>query len=47
VPLSDLLREIENGRILDGKTIAATLLYDRLRKQRQRAERAAARAAAS
>jgi ADP-ribose pyrophosphatase len=44
VPLSELLREIEAGRILDGKTIAATLLYDRVRKQRQRAERAAARA---
>jgi ADP-ribose pyrophosphatase len=44
VPLSELLREIEAGRILDAKTIAATLLYDRLRKQRQRAERAAARA---
>jgi ADP-ribose pyrophosphatase len=44
VPLSELLREIEAGRILDAKTIAATLLYDRVRKQRQRAERAAARA---
>jgi ADP-ribose pyrophosphatase len=44
VPLSELLREIEAGRILDGKTIVATLLYDRVRKQRQRAERAAARA---
>ena len=44
VPLSELLREIEAGRILDAKTIAATLLYDRLRKQQQRAERAAARA---
>lgn len=44
VPLSELLREIEAGRILDAKTIASTLLYDRLRKQRQRAERAAARA---
>jgi ADP-ribose pyrophosphatase len=43
VPLSELLREIEGGRILDGKTIAATLLYDRVRKERQRAERAAAR----
>src|SRR5690242_18722864 len=43
VPLSELLREIENGRILDGKTIAAALLYERLLKQRQRAERAAAR----
>jgi ADP-ribose pyrophosphatase len=41
VPLSELLREIEAGRILDGKTIAATLLYDRVRKHRQRAERAA------
>lgn len=44
VPLSELLREIDAGRILDAKTIAATLLYDRVRKQRQRAERAAARA---
>jgi ADP-ribose pyrophosphatase len=44
VPLSELLREIEAGSILDGKTIAAALLYDRVRKQRQRAERAAARA---
>ena len=44
VPLSELLREIEAGRILDGKTIAAALLYDRVRKQRQRAERAAVRA---
>jgi ADP-ribose pyrophosphatase len=43
VPLSELLRQIESGRILDGKTIAATLLYDRLRKERQRAQRAAAR----
>ncbi len=45
VPLSELLREIEAGRILDGKTITATLLYDRLRKERQRSDRAAARAA--
>jgi len=45
VPLSELLREIEAGRMLDGKTITATLLYDRVRKQRQRAERATARAA--
>lgn len=43
VPLSELLREIDAGRILDAKTIAATLLYDRVRKQRQRAERAAVR----
>jgi 8-oxo-dGTP pyrophosphatase MutT (NUDIX family) len=43
VPLSELLREIDAGRIHDGKTIAATLLYERMRKQRQRAERAAAR----
>jgi ADP-ribose pyrophosphatase len=43
VPLSELLREIEAGRILDGKTIAATLLYDRVRKERHRVERAAAR----
>jgi ADP-ribose diphosphatase len=46
VPLSELLRQIEAGRILDGKTIAATLLYDRLHKQRARDERAAIRAAA-
>jgi ADP-ribose pyrophosphatase len=44
VPLSELLREIDAGRILDAKTIAATLLYERVRKERQRAERAAARA---
>jgi ADP-ribose pyrophosphatase len=44
VPLSELLREIEAGRILDGKTIAAALLYERVRKQRQRAKRAAVRA---
>jgi 8-oxo-dGTP pyrophosphatase MutT (NUDIX family) len=44
VPLSELLREIDAGRILDAKTIASTLLYDRVRKQRQRAERAASRA---
>jgi ADP-ribose pyrophosphatase len=44
VPLSELLREIDAGRIHDGKTIAATLLYERMRKERQRAERAAARA---
>ena len=44
VPLSELLREIDAGRIHDGKTIAATLLYERVRKERQRAERAAARA---
>jgi ADP-ribose pyrophosphatase len=44
VPLSELLREIDAGRIHDGKTIAATLLYERLRKERQRSERAAARA---
>jgi ADP-ribose pyrophosphatase len=43
VPLSELLREIDAGRIHDGKTIAATLLYERVRKERQRAERAAAR----
>ncbi len=43
VPLSELIRQIEAGRILDGKTIAATLLYDRLRRQRARTERAAAR----
>ncbi len=47
VPLSELLRQIEAGRILDGKTIAATLLYERLRKERARSERAAARAAAA
>ena len=45
VPLSELVRQIEAGRILDGKTIAATLLYDRLRKERARAERASARSA--
>ena len=44
VPLSELLREIDAGRIHDGKTIVGTLLYERVRKQRQRAERAAARA---
>jgi ADP-ribose pyrophosphatase len=44
VPLSELLREIDAGRIHDGKTIVATLLYERMRKERQRAERAAARA---
>ena len=44
VPLSELLREIDAGRIHDGKTIAATVLYERMRKERQRAERAAARA---
>jgi ADP-ribose pyrophosphatase len=44
VPLSELLREIDAGRIHDGKTIAATLLYERMRKERQRSERAAARA---
>jgi 8-oxo-dGTP pyrophosphatase MutT (NUDIX family) len=44
VPLSELLRQIDAGRIHDGKTIAATLLYERMRKERQRAERAAARA---
>ncbi len=46
VPLSELLREIDAGRIHDGKTIAATLLYERVRKERQRAERAAARGGA-
>lgn len=46
VPLSELLRQIEAGRILDGKTIAATLVYDRVRKERARAERAQKRAAA-
>ena len=45
VPLSELLRQIEAGRILDGKTIAATLLYDRVRKERSRQERAESRAA--
>ncbi len=44
VPLSELLRQIEAGRILDGKTIAAALLFDRVRKQRALAERAAQRA---
>ena len=43
VPLSELLRQIDAGRIHDGKTIAATLLYDRLRKERKRSERTAAR----
>lgn len=43
VPLSELLRQIDAGRIHDGKTVAAALLYDRLRKERKRAERAAAR----
>jgi ADP-ribose pyrophosphatase len=43
VPLSELLRQIDAGRIHDGKTIAAALLYDRFRKERKRAERAAAR----
>ncbi len=45
VPLSELLRQIEAGRILDGKTITAAMLFDRLRKERSRLERAAARAA--
>lgn len=40
VPLSELLRQIEAGRILDGKTITSALLYDRLRKSRAKAERA-------
>jgi ADP-ribose pyrophosphatase len=44
VPLSELLREIDAGRMHDGKTITATLLYERMRKERQRSERAAARA---
>lgn len=43
VPLSEVLRQIDAGRIHDGKTIAATLLYERVRQQRKRAERAAAR----
>jgi ADP-ribose pyrophosphatase len=43
VPLSELLRQIDAGRIQDGKTIAAALLYERLRKERKRAERAATR----
>jgi len=43
VPLNELLRQIDAGRIHDGKTIAAALVYDRLRKERKRAERAAAR----
>ncbi|MGI8769868.1 MAG: NUDIX hydrolase [Acidobacteriaceae bacterium] len=34
MPLSELLRQIEGGKILDGKTIASVLLYDRIRKQR-------------
>ncbi len=34
VPLSELLRQIERGKILDGKTIASVLLYDRIRRQR-------------
>jgi ADP-ribose pyrophosphatase len=46
VPLSELLRQIEAGRILDGKTIAATLLYDRLRMQRAKEDRAQKRDAA-
>ena len=43
VPLSELLRQIDAGRIYDGKTIAAALLYDRLRKERKRSERIVAR----
>ncbi len=34
VPLSELLRQIETGKIHDGKTIVSVLLYDRLRKAR-------------
>lgn len=47
VPLSELLQQIDAGRILDGKTIAAVLMYERLRKERSRTQRAAERAARS
>ena len=47
VPLSELIRQIEAGRILDGKTITAVLLYDRLRKERAKTQRAAQRNAAA
>ena len=40
VPLSELLRQIEAGRILDAKTIASVLFYDRTRKDRIRKARA-------
>jgi len=40
VPLSELLRQIEAGRILDAKTIASVLFYDRIRKDRIRKARA-------
>jgi ADP-ribose pyrophosphatase len=40
VPLSELLRQIEAGRILDAKTIASVLFYDRIRKDRIRKDRA-------
>lgn len=43
VPLSELLRQIDAGRILDGKTIVATTIYDRVRKERARVERSARR----
>jgi ADP-ribose pyrophosphatase len=34
VPLSELLAQIEAGKIQDGKTIAAVLLYDRVRRRK-------------
>ncbi len=36
VPLSEMLQQIEAGKIHDGKTIISILLYDKLRKQRAR-----------
>ncbi len=36
VPLSEMLRQIESGKIHDGKTIIAILMYDKLRKQRKK-----------
>jgi ADP-ribose pyrophosphatase len=36
VPLSEVLHRIEEGKILDGKTLVSVMLYTRLRAQRKK-----------
>ena len=38
VPLSEVLQMIDEGKILDGKTLVSVQLYSRLRAKRKRAK---------
>jgi ADP-ribose pyrophosphatase len=36
IKLSDILKQIEKGKIMDGKTLSCVLLYDRLRRAKRK-----------